>query len=227
MSDVGGVQYAQYRAPLQAGSYKVFAQTSAGGVTDSSVVSVSAVPVASVGVTPVALSLNVGQTGQLTATPRDASGSPLTGRVVTWTTSSAAVATVNSTGLVTGQGAGTATITATSEGQSGAATITVTQPTVPVASVSVAPTSLSLTVGQTGQLTATPRDASGNPLSGRVVTWTSSSAAVATVNSTGLVTALGAGTATLTATSEGKSGTAAITVTQPPVPVASVSVTPT
>src|SRR5882672_12433405 len=59
MSDVGGVQYAQYRAPLQAGSYKVFAQTTAGAVTDSAVVSVSTVPVASVGVTPAALSLNV------------------------------------------------------------------------------------------------------------------------------------------------------------------------
>src|SRR5713101_2433016 len=226
MSDVGGVQYAQYRAPLQAGSYKVFAQTTAGGVTDSAVVSVSTVPVASVGVTPAALSLNVGQTGQLTATPRDASGNPLSGRVITWTSSSAAVASVSTTGLVTAQGAGTATITATSEGQSGTATSTVTQPIVPVASVGVSPTSLNLTVGQTGQLTATPRDASGNPLTGRVVTWTSSNAAIAIVSTTGLVTAQGAGTATITATSEGQSGTAAITVTQPAVPVASVSVTP-
>ncbi len=226
MSDVGGVQYAQYHAPLQAGSYTVVAQTTAGGVTDSAVVSVSAVPVASVSVTPVALSLNVGQTGQLTATPRDASGNPLSGRVITWTSSSAAVATVNSTGLVTAQGAGTATITATSEGQSGTATSTVTQPIVPVASVGVSPTSLNLTVGQTGQLTATPRDASGNPLTGRVVTWTSSNAAIAIVSTTGLVTAQGAGTATITATSEGQSGTAAITGTQPAVPVASVSISP-
>ena len=232
MSDVGGVQYAQYHAPLQAGSYKVFAQTTTGGVTDSSVVSVSVVPVASVGVAPAALSLTVGQTGQVTAIPSDASGNPLSGRVVTWTTNGAAVATVNGNGLVTAQGTGTATITATSEGQSGTAAITVTAPPppppppppVPVASVSVAPTSLSLTVGQTGQLTATPRDASGNPLSGRVVTWTTSSAAVATVNSNGLVTAQGAGSATITAVSEGKSGTATTSVSN--VPVASVTVSP-
>jgi len=131
--------------------------------------------------------------------------------VVTWASDNAAVATVSATGLVTAAGVGTATLTATSEGQSGAATVTVLP--VPVASVSVTPPSLGLTVGQTGQLTATPRDAAGNPLTGRVVTWASDNAAVATVSATGLVTAVSAGTATLTATSEGQSGTAMVTVT--------------
>jgi uncharacterized protein YjdB len=226
MSDIGGRKYARYRAPQQPGRYKVFARTGSSTVSDSSVVDVSTDAIASVSVTPSSLSLSAGQTGQLTATPRDTSGNPLTGRVVTWATNDGAVATVNGNGLVTAQGAGTATITATSEGQSGTAAITVTQPTVPVASVSVTPSNLSLTVGQTGQLTATPRDASGNPLTGRVVSWTTNSAAVATVNANGLVTAQGVGTATITATSEGKSGAATITVAQPTVPVTSVSVTP-
>jgi uncharacterized protein YjdB len=221
---VGGRQYARYRAPLQPGRYKVFARAGSSGVSDSSVVDVNVEPVASVSVNPASASVTTGQTVQLTATPRDASGNPLTGRVVTWATNDGAVATVSGSGLVTAQGGGTATITATSEGQSGTAAITVTQPTFPVASVSVTPASLSLTVGQTGQLTATPRDAGGSPLTGRVVTWTTNSAAVATVNGNGLVTAQGAGTATITATSEGKSATAAITVTL--VPVASVSVSP-
>jgi hypothetical protein len=86
----------------------------------------------------------------------------------------------------------------------------------PVASVDVTPSSLRLSVGQTGQLTATPRDAAGNPLSGRVVTWSTSHGGVATVNGSGLVTAQGVGTATVTATSEGQSGSAQVTVTEPP-----------
>jgi hypothetical protein len=79
-----------------------------------------------VSVSPATLSLNQGQTGQLTATLRDAAGTVLTGRTVTWTTSAAGVATVNGSGLVTGQGVGSATITATSEGQNGSADVTVT-----------------------------------------------------------------------------------------------------
>jgi len=191
------------------------------GQSGTAAVTVSQVPVASVSVSPSSFSLSVGQTRQLTATPRDANGNVLTGRAVTWTTSAAGVATVNASGLVTAQGAGTATITATSEGQSGTAGATVL---VPVASVSVSPSSLSLTVGQTGQLTATPRDANGNPLTGRTVTWTTSASGVATVNGSGLVTARGAGTATITATSEGQTGTASVTVTQ--APVATVTVSP-
>jgi hypothetical protein len=81
-----------------------------------------------------------------------------------------------------------------------------------VASVTVAPASATLAVGQTVQLTATPRDSSGAPLVGRSVTWSSGNPAVATVSAAGLVTAAGAGATTITATSEGRSGTASVTV---------------
>ena len=192
------------------------------GQTGTSAVTVSAVPVASVSVSPASASLQTGQTVQLTATPKDASGNPLSGRAVSWTTSNATVATVSSSGLVTGGAAGSATITATSESQSATSAISVTS--VPVASVSVTPASASLSTGRTTQLTATPRDASGNPLSGRAVSWTTSNGAVATVSSSGLVTGAAAGSATITATSEGQIGTSAITVTS--VPVASVTVSP-
>src|SRR5205823_232592 len=156
------------------------------GQTGTSAVTVSAVPVASVSVSPASASLQTGQTVQLTATPKDASGNPLSGRAVSWTTSNATVATVSSSGLVTGGAAGSATITATSEGQTGTSAITVTS--VPVASVSVSPASASLLTGQTVQLTAAPKDASGTPLSGRAVSWTTGNGAVATVSSSGLVT---------------------------------------
>ncbi|HEV2750216.1 MAG TPA: Ig-like domain-containing protein, partial [Gemmatimonadales bacterium] len=193
------------------------------GQSASASIAVSSVPVASVTVSPATVSLQSGQTAQLTATTRDANGNMLSGRVVTWSSSNTAVATVNGNGLVTaGATSGSATITATSEGQSGTATASVTF--VPVASVTVAPASASLQVGQTTQLTATPKDANGNPLTGRVVTWSSNNTTVATVSGSGLVTAKAAGSATITATSEGQSGTSSITVTQ--APVATVTVNP-
>jgi hypothetical protein len=58
-------------------------------------------------------STNVGGTLQLTASPKDQNGAAINAAVV-WTTSSAFVATVNSSGLVTGVAAGQATISATS-----------------------------------------------------------------------------------------------------------------
>src|SRR5207249_89042 len=171
------------------------------------------VPVASVTVSPASASVPAGQTAQLTATPKDVNGNPLSGRVVTWASSNTSVATVSSSGLVTGKVAGSATITATSEGQSGTSAITVVH--VPVASVTVSPSSANVPAGSALQLTATPKDANGNALSGRTITWSSSNTAVVTVSSSGLVTGIVAGSATITATSEGQSGTAAITVTPP------------
>ena len=181
---------------------------------------VTAVPVASVSASLAPTSVAVGATSQATAVTRDASNNVLAGRTVTWSSSNTAVATVNSSGLVTTLAVGTATITATSEGQIGNAVLTVTA--VPVASVSVSLAASSLTVGATSQATAVTRDASNKVLTGRTVTWSSSNTAVATVNSSGLVTALDVGTATITATSEGQIGNAVLTVTA--VPVASVSV---
>jgi uncharacterized protein YjdB len=188
----------------------------------SASVTITSVAVASVSVTPGSASIPAGATTQLTATPRDGAGAPLSGRVVTWGSSAPGVAVVSSTGLVTGVTPGSATISATSEGMSGSATITVTA--VPVATVTVSPASAPLRVGATVQLTATPRDAGGTALPGRQVDWTSSAPTVATVNSGGLVTAVAPGSATITATSETKAGTSAITVTV--VPVSTVTVTP-
>ena len=84
--------------------------------------------------------------------------------------------------------------------------------TAPVASVTVAPASLTLLVGGTRQLRATLRDARGNLLSDRTVSWRSSDPAVATVDATGRVTGVGVGAPTVAATSEGRSDSALINV---------------
>src|SRR5256884_3131718 len=96
------------------------------------------------------------------------------------------------------------------------ATVTVSGCTVPVASVTVSPASATVGAGQAGQLTATPKDANGNPLSGRTVTWSSSNTSVAIADVNGNVTGLAPGSATITAAREGQRGTAAITVTDVP-----------
>jgi len=193
------------------------------GKNGTSAVTVIPIPVASVAVSPATASVGVNGTVQLTATPKDANGNALTGRTVTWQTSDGTIATVDANGLVTGNaGGGPVTITATSEGKNGTAAITVT---IPVSSVDVTPGTPTIQLNATVQLTATPKDADGNPLTGRVVTWQTSDAGVATVDANGLVTgkAVG-GPVTITATSEGRSGTSAVTVI--PIPVASVDVTP-
>lgn len=89
----------------------------------------------------------------------------------------------------------------------------------PVATVTVDPADASVGAGATVRLGATLRDADGNLLTGRVVTWSTSDPSVATVSETGLVSGVSVGTATITAASEGQSGTATITVT-PPAPAA-------
>lgn len=163
---------------------------------------------AAVQVTPAAETIAPAATVQLNAVARDAQGNPCTGST-TWTTSNAAVATVSAAGLVTGVADGTAVITATIGGASGTADITVRSP---VASVEVAPAVDTIRAGTTTQLAATPRDANGNPLTGRTINWSSSDNAVATVDANGLVTGTGNGTATITAEVEGQSNTADVTV---------------
>lgn len=83
---------------------------------------------------------------------------------------------------------------------------------IPVTGVTVSPTSASIAVGATQQLTATvaPSNATN-----KAVSWTSSNTSVATVSSSGLVTGVAAGTATITVTTQdgNKTATASITVT--------------
>ena len=176
-------------------------------------------PVASVSVVLPKSSLSVGQTIQATDTLRDSNNNVLTGRAVVWTSSNVTAATVSDSGVVTARAVGATQITASSDGATGTAPLSVTTATVvPVASVSVSPASSSILVGATVQLSATTLDGSNNVLTGRVVTWSSANAGIASVGSNGLVSAVSAGTTQVTATSEGKSGSATITVTAIPPP---------
>ena len=152
------------------------------------------------------------QTIQLSATvtPDDA-----TDKSLTWSSSNPSVATVDANGLVTAVSSGRTTITATTaDGSNKTATCAVTvNISVPVTGITLNQTTASLTSrGQTLQLTATvtPDNATN-----KSVTWSSSNTAVATVSSTGLVTAVSNGTATITAKAadgSNKTATCAVTV---------------
>lgn len=93
-------------------------------------------------------------------------------------------------------------------------------PPADVASVAITPPSASLAMGQTTTLVATPKGPSGETLTGRTVTWSSSNTGVASVTNAGVVTGVAPGTATITAESEGKSTPVQVTVTPPSAPQA-------
>lgn len=101
-------------------------------------------------------------------------------------------------------------------------------PPAPVSTVTISPSSPTVTDGNTVQLTATLRDANNNVLTGRTVTWSSGNTNTATVNSSGVVTGVAAGSTAITATSEGQSSQVTVTVDAPTPPpaIATVTVTP-
>jgi uncharacterized protein YjdB len=181
--------------------------------SDSAKITVTgAAQVDSVEITPASASLTIGGTQQFAVTLRSA-GQTVSGIPVAWSSTNTNVVTVNADGLATGVAQGSAFVQACAEGVCDAATVTVAQAA--VATITVSPSSASVSVGSTQQYTATLRDANGNTLTGRAVAWSSSNETVATVSSSGLVTAVSAGSSTIMASSEGKDGTASLTVTAP------------
>ncbi|HEX9565321.1 MAG TPA: Ig-like domain-containing protein [Gemmatimonadaceae bacterium] len=197
-----------------------------GSLSASAIAAVGSVAVASVEVSPSSATLIVGGTVVLSATAYAADLSPIPGRTPSWSSSNPSVATVSAAGFVRAVAVGAATVQATIEGKVATAAITVdAPPPAPVARVTVSLASSALEVGQTTQASAVLKDAAGNVLTGRTITWSSLDQGVATVSASGLVTAQGGGTVAIIASSESVSGAASLTVDVPdPAPVASVEI---
>lgn len=159
-------------------------------------------------------SLWVGDTEQLTATVAPANA---TDKSVTWSTLNSAVATVNSSGLVTAVAAGSATIRVTTTDGSFTADCVYTVSAVLVTSVTLNETSLELITGHVNQLLATIAPANAT---NKNVTWSSSDETKVTVSSTGLVTAVAttssAVTITVTTADGGFTDTVSVTVVTDP-----------
>jgi uncharacterized protein YjdB len=95
-------------------------------------------------------------------------------------------------------------------------------PPTPVATVTISNPVTPMPIGLSQILTATTKDANGNVLTGRTITWASGNTSVLTVSGNGataVVTAVGYGTTAITATSESVTGSASISVN--PAPTAS------
>ena len=154
--------------------------------------------------------INVGETVLLTPsfTPSDTNQTS-----VVWSSTNTSVATVNSSGLVTGVAQGSATIKATGKDENdndvvGSCTVTVN--TVAVTGVTLSQTTADLGIGKTLTLTA---NVAPSNATNKNVTWSSNKTNIATVNSSGLVTGVAEGSATIKATTVDGSFQASCTVT--------------
>jgi len=162
-------------------------------------------------VSPTAVSPRVGRTATIVPTLRDSAGVLLsqTGRAVTWASANDSIAVVSSTGVVTGIAVGTTTVSLTIDGLVAAIEVTV-RPQAPV-SVVVTPSKPNIALGQPVQLTATAFDNSGAAIT-RATTWVTDNPAIATVSQAGLVTPVSEGVVKIRATADSTVGLAEVFV---------------
>lgn len=180
------------------------------------------IPVTGVSLNKNSLSLTVGGKDTLIATVAPTTA---TNQKVSWNSNNDKIASVDNSGNVTAVAPGNATITATTADGNKTATcsVTVTASNIPVTGVTVSPTSGTVGVNGTLQLTANIQPSNAT---NKAVTWTSSSNSIATVDTNGKVTGKAVGTATITVTTADgkKTATCTVTVAQGTVAVINYSV---
>jgi len=183
-------------------------------------------PVASVTVSPPSASVVVGDSTGFFADLRDAQGNAISDDHVRWSVADPTVARIEGafgqSVILRALQRGTTTVTARSHGKSGTAQLVIDSLPPPpppgdsVATVSVTPDTAVVAAGDTATFFATLRDAGGNILSDRLVSWTVSDSSVARIEGafgqTVVIRAVGSGSSLVTATSEGKSGSASLFV---------------
>ena len=194
-------------------------------------------PVATVGVEelaqilvvePPALVLSVGDRLQLRATALLANGEQAADYEFYWSSSRSDVAVVQEDGTVIAVAAGGAKITAEAEkkgkglGREGAPgrlkkEVDVTVDNIEVASVEIVPADTAVQLGSSVQLEAVLKDADGNLLEGRTVTWESSDPSIASVDFAGRVSGNTLGSVAVTGSTEGHSDTATVSVVASPI----------
>ena len=147
-------------------------------------------------IAPRGLTLPIGGQGQLNATANDAAGAAMTGVTIGWTTQSPSIASVSTTGVVSGNAAGQTTAIASAQGKADTVNILV----VNNFTLEVTPPAATADIGKTAQFAVVARDGSGNVIATPPVAWTSGSPAIGTVSNTGLTTGISVGTTAITAT---------------------------
>jgi Tol biopolymer transport system component len=155
-------------------------------------------------------SLQVGDTATVTATVRDQNNAVMAGRAVTWSSTNSAVLSVSPSGLLTATGAGNASVRAAIGSVSDEKAIAVALR--PIASIEIVEAPEELELRDTLTLTAVLKDAGGNELTGRAVTWTSTDPSVLSVTESGFLTAHTAGDAEIQVSADAVADTTEVTV---------------
>ena len=193
------------------GTAIITAKTDDGGYTATCTVTVSQ-PVTGISLNQSSISIIKGKTYQLSASIQPSGAS---NRNVTWSSSNSNIATVSSSGKVSAKAAGTATISVTTKDGSKTAkcTVTVKNEPIKVTGVSLNRSQITLFVGKSENLTAAVKPSNA---ANKGITWQSSNTNVATVDSSGRITARTEGTATITVKTNDNGKTAKCTVTVKP-----------
>ncbi len=182
------------------------------GTSTSTSLSVRAANLTSLTLSATPLTVGLGTQLQLSATGtfEDGSTQDLTGSA-TWSSNDSTIASVISTGLVTGNTVGTTQILATFGGQTASVDVTVTPATL-VSLDTITPGNVALRIGGTQTFTVSGTFSDGTT-STVAANWTSSDSTLVSIDmTTGLATALAPGTVTITATSGALSTTTNATV---------------
>lgn len=199
----------------KSGTVTITATLPLSGISESCTIEVIGKAVTKVQLTSTSVNVGSSKTIQMTVTPSDYD------RSFTWRSGDESIATVVD-GVVTGHSVGSTTITATAaSGVSGSCTVTVLSPS---SSITLSDTAITLEAGTSYLLTATlvPEDSTDT------LTWTSGSTSIASVSSSGLVTAKSAGTTFITVkSSSGQIATCQVTVKSKAVVPQSVTLSQT
>ena len=161
-------------------------------------------------ITPTNVQAHVGDKIKFTAVAKDDAGKTIDVKPTLWIALPPDIAGADADGTVIFRAAGVVTVGAVVAGKPGFATVTVGTP--PPTSVEVAPVKEALVVGGSTVLTATARNANGDPRTDVAIHWSSKAPAVAKVDESGLVKAVAPGTATVVATGGPVSGEVSLKV---------------
>ncbi len=196
---------------VSAGSATITVTTTDGSYTASCVVTVLSTAVTGVTLDQSTMTLVVGGSQTLYAT---VSPSYAVYDYMIWDVWDSSIVSVSDSGVVTATNPGSTTIdvhvgSVGSDDFVASCEVTVQTNAVSVTGVSVSPTTASMMVGETQNLTATitPSNATNT-----AVSWSSSDTSVATVSAAGVVTAVGGGASRVTATTSDGSYTAYCTI---------------
>jgi hypothetical protein len=174
------------------------------GCVGTDIVSDSTVTIpARIEITPRAAAVQVGAETTFAATYFDSLGNE-SAAVFVWQSLHPAIAAIDQTGLASGVMPGQAMLVASAQGVSSQpALLTVVADANQVATVAVTPDSGAIQVGATLQFSATASNLDGGTIEDVTFTWASSAPNVATIDGSGLATAIGVGSANIAATADG------------------------